>query len=235
MAPVGLVNGAAPRVTAEDLGSPEGLAAWMEDRLPSGGAAMSLWGRKPGTKRLANLWTELVEGETALEDLRPPRRRVEVVSVKIVNARGERLLESHQEMASGDVRRRGRFLSEKMRPGESVAEACRRGMLEELGPELGSGESVVLDLGSHVCEEEERESISYPGLLTRYVLHTLQASGAKLGEGDFVTLEDEHGSCGGGATSAAAGGQKRDGALGVRKHFWVWRSEEFCRKIMLER
>lgn len=236
--PMGLSIGVSC-VSAEALGSLEGLATWMEDRLPAGREAVSLWGQKPGTKRLANLWTELLEGETVLEDLRPPRRRVQVVSVKIVNARGQRLLESHQEMASGDVRWRNRFLSEKMRPGESVLEACRRGVLEELGPELGSEESVVLDPSSHVCEEEERESCSYPGLLTRYVLHTVQASGVKLSEDEFVTLEEEHFSGdalgGKGGNGAAANEQEEGLALGVRKHFWVWRSEEFCRQITLEK
>lgn len=91
---------------------------------------------KPGTKNVHNLWLEIAEGETSLADSVPPVRTVEVVVVRIIRSDGKVLIESHQELSNGDVRRRGRPLSEKMKPGESVEAAVYRAVKEELG--LGS-------------------------------------------------------------------------------------------------
>lgn len=83
-------------VTVAQLGSVEGLAKWLEARLPAWKNAISSWGVVPGTKDLANLWTELVNGEISLEDSQPPKRTVHVASVKVQNEEGFYLIESHQ-------------------------------------------------------------------------------------------------------------------------------------------
>jgi hypothetical protein len=83
-------------VTVAQLGSVEGLAKWLEARLPPGKNSISSWGVVPCTKHLANLWTELVDGEISLEDSQPPKRTVHVASVKVRNEAGLYLIESHQ-------------------------------------------------------------------------------------------------------------------------------------------
>jgi len=78
-------------------------------------------------------------------------------------------------MRDGSVRVRNRPLSEKMQPGESVQEACLRGVLEELGPELGHPSRVSLVHNSLCTEVEDRDSVLYPGLPSRYTIHTVVA------------------------------------------------------------
>jgi hypothetical protein len=83
-------------VTVGELGSADGLAKWLADRIPAEKLCIDSWGVDPRTKRVANLWTELVDGEISLEDSTPPRRTVHVASVKVRNEMGMFLLESHQ-------------------------------------------------------------------------------------------------------------------------------------------
>ncbi|KAI5073045.1 hypothetical protein GOP47_0011058 [Adiantum capillus-veneris] len=208
-------------VSPDDLGSPDALALWLSDRMPSG---ISQWGTAPGTKRVSNLWIELKEGEILLEDARPPRRTVHVASVKIRNKAGLMLVEAHQEMADGSIRHRNRPLSEKMRPGENVEDACFRGIFEELGSQLGARNRVRILLGSYRRKQEERESLSYPGLLTSYVIHSVDAIIEDLPETGFYTIEDEmigHGTMDSGVHLHQGPGIFCNGAaVGVKKHFW---------------
>ncbi|KAH7440626.1 hypothetical protein KP509_03G002400 [Ceratopteris richardii] len=206
-------------VSTDEFGSPEALACWLSNRLPEG---ISQWGVTPGTKQVTNLWLELKEGEIVLEDTYPPRRTVHVASVKIRNKTGHMLVEAHQEMADGSIRLRNRPLSEKMRPGENVEEACFRGILEELGEHLGARNRVRILLGSYKRELEERESLSYPGLLTCYVIHSVDAVIEDLPETGFYTVENELMSHS--ATTVESGSEifSSRAAVGVRKHFWRW-------------
>eukprot|EP00850_Spirogloea_muscicola_P009460 SM000053S17417 [mRNA] locus=s53:223876:224695:- [translate_table: standard] len=211
-----------------------------------------------------------VQGEIVLEDSQPPKRVVHVASVIIRNATGAVLVESHQEMEDGNVRVRNRPLSEKMRPGEGVEAACLRGIVEELGSDLGAPAAVTLLRDSYVREEEERESLSYPGLATRYIIHTMAARIAGLPASTFVTEEDEHPAGAwrvheplrtlhgrmsndeedethdeeadeenlgyepengahrhnNGVAVAGSDAGLNSTAMGVRRHFWVWRQEE---------
>ncbi|KAH7433667.1 hypothetical protein KP509_07G080400 [Ceratopteris richardii] len=210
-------------ITANELGSSDGLASWLSIRLPSG---VSQWGSAPGTKPVINLWMELKEGEIVLEDSCPPRRIVHVASVKIRNKAGHMLVEAHQEMADGTIRLRNRPLSEKMKPGENVEEACFRGIFEELGSQLGARSRVRILLGSYSRKEEERESLSYPGLLTSYVIHSVDAIVDNLPETGFCTEEDElmYYNCSGSGVLPSEGSESFSGevTVGVRKHFWRW-------------
>lgn len=145
--------------------------------------------------------------------------------MRIVRNDGKALVESHQELSNGDVRHRGRPLSEKMKPGESVEAAVHRAVKEELGVgleslvkigTLGSVDGTVRILpGSYAKTVEERASASYPGLPARYLLHTVVAEVEGLPEGEFCTEElNEYGDLN---EKGAA-----DCALSCKKHFWKW-------------
>lgn len=113
-----------------------------------------------------------------------------------------------------------------------------RGIYEELGSELGARSKVRLLPGTYEREEEERESCSYPGLPTRYVLHSIKATVQDLPERAFDTVEDEGEACCSGSGPAAdqhidvTGNVNGNGValggktVGVRTHHWVWRREE---------
>ncbi|KAL2641704.1 hypothetical protein R1flu_009291 [Riccia fluitans] len=231
-----LCHQSASCVTAEEIGSCENLARWLEERI--GSSVLSQWGSASATKRVANLWCELVEGEISLEDSRPPKRTAHVASVKIRNEQGHVLVEAYQQMADGRVRPRNRPLSEKMRPGEHVEEACLRGIYEELGCQMGARERVVIIPESYRREEEERESFSYPGLPTRYVIHTMVALVDQLPSTEFSTEEDESGH---GTSSLPSSGEfMGDGGhrsssdaspVGVKRHFWKWVPENELAKV----
>lgn len=199
---------------AEELRHVEGLSNWMEDRLSS--SVVSQWGIAPGSKRMANLWNELTSGECYLEDSRPPKRVLNVARVKIKNEKGEVLVEAYQEMSDGRRRERNRPLSEKIKQGEAAEEACLRGVLEELGAELGSRQRVMMDSESYTKEEEERDSISYPGLNTRFIIHSMEARIPQLPTGEFSTFEGES------EDEIDGDGSALQRAVGVKRHFWKW-------------
>ena len=115
--------------------SPQSLSEWLKPRLPS--ESFASWGVKPGTKNVHNLWLELSQGETSLADSTPPVRTVHVVLVRVTGKHGKILVESHQELSDGNVRKRGRPLSEKMKPNEDPESAAVRGIMEELGSAIG--------------------------------------------------------------------------------------------------
>ncbi|XP_041995466.1 uncharacterized protein LOC121745576 [Salvia splendens] len=210
-----------PRRLPPPFATPQTLSDWLRPRLAAD--LFGSWGVKPGTKNVHNLWLEITEGETDLADSIPPVRTVEVVVARIVRGDGKILIESHQELSNGDVRRRGRPLSEKMKPGESVEAALYRAVREELGlgssveiGTLGSGNRdenrgiVRLVPESYTKKVEERASASYPGLPARYVLHTVEAEVEGLPEGEFSTEEaDEYGGL-------------DEKAVSCKKHFWKW-------------
>ncbi|KAL1557711.1 hypothetical protein AAHA92_08261 [Salvia divinorum] len=210
-----------PRRLPPPFATPQTLSDWLRPRLAAD--LFGSWGVKPGTKNVHNLWLEIAEGETDLADSIPPVRTVEVVVARIVRGDGKILIESHQELSNGDVRRRGRPLSEKMKPGESVEAALHRAVREELGlgssveiGTLGNGNRdenrgiVRLLPESYTKKVEERASASYPGLPARYVLHKVEAEVEGLPEGEFSTEEaDEN-----------LGLDEK--AVSCKKHFWKW-------------
>eukprot|EP01018_Ginkgo_biloba_P012221 Gb_26963 [translate_table: standard] len=206
-------------VKPDHVGSPKGLVGWLSTRMST---HFTLWGIEPGTKNVTNLWMELVEGEISLEDSCPPKRTVNVASVNIRNGFGQILVESHQEMGDGSIRVRNRPLSEKMKAGETVEEACLRGIYEELGPVLGARDKINLLLNTYEKQVEERSSLSYPGLLTCYVVHSVDAVMKHLPNTDFFTDEDEDGRMNGAHMSSSSGSESREKAIGVKKHFWKW-------------
>ncbi|KAJ7528734.1 hypothetical protein O6H91_15G016600 [Diphasiastrum complanatum] len=215
-------------VTAKELGSLEALADWLKERLAANNLPLSFWGKAPGTKSLSNLWCELVEGEIFLEDSCPPKRTVHVASVHIRNESGSTLVEAYQEMSDGRIRQRNKPLSEKMRLGENVEDACLRGIYEELGWQLGARDRVSIFQDSYMKKEEERESNSYPGLWTRYIIHTMSARIKQLPATEFFTIEDESHQLPSYTGARSLSNANGDGStsthipVGVKRHFWKW-------------
>lgn len=126
-------------------------------------------------------------------------------------------------MSDGNVRKRGRPLSEKMKPNEDPESAAVRAVKEELGSVIGESEVcdvVTIDPNSYEMRVEERDSGSYPGLPCCYVLHSMNATVEGLPEGDFCTYEvDEY----------ADSDDKKVAhkAVSVKKHYWKWVSADY--------
>ncbi|KAI4383171.1 hypothetical protein MLD38_009042 [Melastoma candidum] len=195
--------------------TPQSLSDYLQTRLPSD--SFSTWGVKPGTKNLHNLWLEISEGEASLEPdsnsgLSIPLRTLHVVSLRIFAPEDDCLVlvEFQQEMSDGSLRRRERFLSEKMKPGERPEDAAVRAVREELGNEA----VVRLIDGSYRTRVEERESASYPGLPACYVMHFFDARAV---EGLPLPGEKEE------FWTEEVGESEVEGkALTVKRHCWKW-------------
>lgn len=150
------------------------LAQW----LMGAGIDTARWGHGE-SKRLDDLWLEYVTGEASFRDA-PPARLLDVA--EIIIRRGDTvLIEVEQEFADG--RRRARLVppSEKMKSGEGPRGAALRCLREELG--LAS-EDVVLG-ETWITTEDAAVSPSYPGLPTRYIFRTFEATTAGLPDEDF--------------------------------------------------
>lgn len=157
------------------LDSMAALAAWLAAQAIDVGA----WGRD-GAKRVADLWHELASGDCVLQAA-PAVRQIQLVAVRI--QRGDDvLLELAQELADGTRRERLILPSEKMRPGEDVLAAARRGLLEEL--HLAPADVELLP-DSYRLRRRQMDSPSYPGLPTVYLIHRLDAIVPGLPDADF--------------------------------------------------
>lgn len=194
----------------------DGLYNWLCERLPE--KTLDTWGTESGTKSLKNLWVELIDGESSLQNSHPPKRIVNVACIRIINERGQELIEAHQEMENGHFRSRNRPLSEKIKCGESVKMAALRGIREELGS-LGESQNVTLFADTYATEKLERISGSFPGLPTKYVFHKVTAKVVGLPFENFCTEENE---------SSHRSNNEADGldelrTIGVKRHFWIWK------------
>ncbi|MCL4299690.1 MAG: NUDIX domain-containing protein [Anaerolineae bacterium] len=171
------------------------LKTWLESK----GIDTTRWGRD-GAKTVENLWAELVEGESQLQD-DPPQRQVRVVNVMI--RAGQRLLvEGKQEFGANQSRYRGQPPAEKLKPGESPVEAAIRCLQEEM--EINPKRVQILSW----TEEPEQiwlDSPSYPGLTTRYTRYEVEARVENLPRRPFRTTETAH-----------------DDGDPVKYHQWLW-------------
>lgn len=155
--------------------TPTQLQTWLQEQ----GINLSQWGQADA-KTIASLWEELQHGDCVLQ-ADPPLRISHIA--QIIISRGEKLLiEAEQEL--GDGRSRSRLIppSEKMRPGEDIAAAAWRCLQEELNVEPGEA---TLHLESYRQRIRELDSLSYPGLRTRYIFHRLNADVPGLPNEDF--------------------------------------------------
>lgn len=197
-------------------------AAALSDFLVEHGIDAAAWPGNERAKSAASLFTELELGETQLEIIggasnRGVRRLIRVVKVRVTRpgAPNECLVEARQVFADGRVRTRGKPLSEKIFPHEDALGAATRGVLEEVGPAMAEAEedAVWLDAESLETWIEIKGSSSYPDLMTRYELWTVDAVVHGIPAEPFETLEN----CAGNAASSVV-----EAAL-VRNGFaYVW-------------
>lgn len=103
-----------------------------------------------------------------------------------------------------------------MKANETPEEVVIRAVKEELGSILDDPNTVQIVPGSYTKKVEERNSVSYPGLPARYVLHSVDAFVDGLPDREFCTEEgDEY------ADSSLA-----EKALSVKRHYWKWVSSD---------
>ena len=171
----------------------------LEALLAASPIDLSTWG-VDDAKTMADLWREIMAGETQLQ-VEPLRRVVSVVQVIIV--RGNLVLvETQQVLQDGRTRSRELPPSEKMHPGEHPADAATRCLREELEVEPGEVELVNT---AHPPTRQSRASPSYPGLQTDYLFHRVDVRVPSLPDQAFATAEAVTGD-----------------AL-VTRHDWAWR------------
>lgn len=126
---------------------------------------LSLYG-KGQAKDFESLITEINQGESVIIwEGNKPIRLLQVCRVRVLCGEQE-LYEDRQQFADGRTRKRGiRGLAEKLMPDEAPEVAAVRALKEELGI---VEEVPIIPDGT---QQEEKESPSYPGLLSRYIFH----------------------------------------------------------------
>jgi hypothetical protein len=151
-------------------------AGALQDYLEHAGVDMSAWGHEDA-KTVEHLSAELEQGESTLELTVEGRIRwmVGVVMVDVIylpNSGGAyHLYEDRQEFRDGRVRKRSMesSIGEKMKRTETSSEAALRALQEELEVD----QPKYLYYIEHA--RPERDSVSYPGLLSLQDLHTYTA------------------------------------------------------------
>jgi hypothetical protein len=161
---------------------------------------ISFWG-EGNAKSVIHLWQEYASGEIVLLE-NPPRRIVDVVQVIIRRGR-QVLLEAEQVMENGSHRFRNQPPSEKIKPGETYLDASWRCLQEELGL---SPDTAEVFPETHSSRTELLDSFSYPGLLTEYTFHMVEAKVEGLQDASFWR----------GNTAVSQGDP-------VMRHLWEWR------------
>jgi len=159
-------------------------------------------------KSLVNLLTEVAKGETVIHVLdERPVRQVEVVCLFLRNDLGQILVETKQVTPDGRERCRCRPLSEKLMRDEPWDQGAIRGVQEELGTAMNENTTFIMDRDSHKIKREWLESTSYPGLLTVYKLHQLDARLTGIPQnGSFKTTEQTD--------------------RGIIENHWEWKNEK---------
>jgi hypothetical protein len=183
-----------------------GSLADLERLLVANGIDVGGWGQG-NRNSVANLWREIQDGESVLDD-NPLRRTIHFVQV-LIWREGRILIETEQALANGASRARNRPLSEKMQPGESVEMAALRGIEQELGL---TAEQVTLLPSDRQPQIIEHPSPSYPGLITYYNIYTMEAAVSGLPSSDFSSDEQS-------PTDP------------VRRHYWRWVPEVEARML----
>jgi hypothetical protein len=174
----------------------------LKESLVSSGIELSRWGIGDA-KTIENLWAEIRTGEIQLQSDPLVRVLEGVVQVIITRDDGHILIEDSQVFIDGRRRLRNIPPAEKMLPGETVVETARRCLVEEL--HFRPDEIDILE-NTHTCFNESRTSWSYPGLLSQYTIHRVEARVHGLPARNFTTTEYDN-----------------PGEDTVEKHYWVWK------------
>lgn len=161
------------------------LKQWLE----SVGICTSKYGK--GTSRgVDDLLDEVQKKESVLVvDQGQALRMVNVLSLHITNAMGQVLYEDRQVLPDGRVRCRNVRLSEKLVGSETWRNAIQRAVSEELGCILPGEPKVEVFEDTYKIETEVADSMSYPGLKTKYVFHRVAVTIEGLPEHNFTTSE----------------------------------------------
>jgi hypothetical protein len=138
----------------------------LQEYLP-----LELYGKRRA-KDFASLVKEIEKGESEIVwEGDKPIRLIKVCRVKVISLDNElSLYEDRQVFADGRIRkRRIEGLAEKFLPNENPEDAAERALKEELGM---SSEAIALTpIRPGGIDTEEKESPSYPGLVTQYQFH----------------------------------------------------------------
>ncbi|OMO56599.1 hypothetical protein COLO4_35601 [Corchorus olitorius] len=203
--------------------TPQALLHWLKPRLPS--ETVTLWGTKPGTKNVHNLWLELTLGESSIlsNPNSPPICTTEMIFVEIIgnfNNNKKTLYQFSQLLSDGTMQPYNCPLSRRMKQGESPEDAAYLAIKEEFGSILqveDVTQIVQMVPGKYKRVENEMKSLTYPGLKSRYVMHTLftYVEGLTAGEPFFVTEVSEFGDC-------SEFKEFVDKALRVKRRNWIW-------------
>ena len=128
------------------------------------------WG-KGSAKNVGNLFKEISRRESILcEKNGRIVREIRVAGINVVFQKGKnhyRLHEDRQEFTDGRIRKRiiANSLAEKFKGDESPKKAAKRALNEELGIDEKTD---IRKTGKRI---EIRDSLSYPGLKTRYIIY----------------------------------------------------------------
>lgn len=207
-----------------------GSVASLETWLRTHGVDPSPFGAG-SAKRVDELATEVECGEATLEVVDgAPRRSVRVLQLRILDESRRVLIEARQEWDCGRVRERGTPLSEKLLRGEDWREAAPRAVAEELGSALRPGYALEVDDSTLRRVAVERDSLSYPGLPSRYLMHSVEARiangfpevGKKKSEDEDENENDDGGGIGGGEEGFTSVEETSRGRLTAT---WVWRDD----------
>ncbi|MEM7029267.1 MAG: NUDIX hydrolase [Chloroflexota bacterium] len=176
-----------------------GLKNWLSEQ----NIDFMAWGQV-SAKTPENLWNELEQGEIHLE-AHPPLRVSHIVQV-IIHQNDKILIEVGQELKNNQWRERNCPPGEKMKPREHFQDAAIRCLYEELGV---SQQAVTILKALDEPRSTTRNSPSYPGLQTRYIIYTVEVKVAGLPQSNFCTDE--------------ISSNQTDP---IRKHYWAWRNAE---------
>jgi hypothetical protein len=198
------------------LATPDSEAA-LATVLEQYGLDVGMYGSS-GAKTIAQLLQELRAGESTLAVSASALLRITepvFITLRYTDAGDTRyVVEKEQTFADGRVRPRTMLVAEKKKAGEAWVDCAVRGIDEELGV-CGS---VLLE--SHVMFTEEKRSLSYPGLLSRYITHGVTvdlspSDGSKLGLPGFQPFETV----------------EMKGSDGLR-HLWEWWTRDKCASLV---